>query len=56
MISWIEQNLANIIISVVFAAAVAAAVITVVRNKKNGKTGCGCDCSASNCPSDRRGK
>ena len=29
----------------VIAAAVALAIFVIVRNKKRGKTSCGCDCS-----------
>lgn len=48
MLAWIYQNLATIIISVIILAVVAAIIISMVRNRKKGKTACGCGCS--NCP------
>ncbi|MCI6616264.1 FeoB-associated Cys-rich membrane protein [Ruminococcus sp.] len=48
MIAWIYQNLATIIISLIIVAVVAAIIISTVRNRKKGKSYCGCGCS--NCP------
>lgn len=48
MIAWIYQNLATIIISLIIVAVVAAIIISTVKNRKKGKSSCGCDCS--NCP------
>ncbi|MBQ8825401.1 MAG: FeoB-associated Cys-rich membrane protein [Ruminococcus sp.] len=49
MLEWISQNLATIIISVIVIAVVATIIIKMMRDKKNGKTSCGCGCD--NCPS-----
>ena len=48
MLEWIASNIANIVITVILLAAVSFAVITVIRNKKKGKSSCGCDCGC--CP------
>lgn len=48
MLAWIYQNLATIIITLIIVAVVAAIIISMVRNRKNGKSSCGCGCS--NCP------
>ena len=48
MLTWIYQNLATIIISLIIVAIVAAIIISTVRNRKKGKSSCGCGCS--NCP------
>lgn len=45
MISWISQNLANIVICFVLILAVAFAVASLVRNKRKGRSSCGCNCS-----------
>lgn len=48
MLAWIYQNLSTIIISLIIVAVVAAIIISTVRNRKKGKSVCGCGCS--NCP------
>lgn len=48
MLEWISENIGTIIICTVLVAAVAAIIISMVRNKKKGKTSCGCGCSE--CP------
>lgn len=48
MLEWISENIGTIIICTVLVAAVAAIIISMVRNKKKGKTSCGCGCSK--CP------
>ena len=45
MISWILENIASIIIAAILIAAVAGIIINMVRNKKKGKSSCGCGCS-----------
>lgn len=44
MFAWIAENLATIIICLVLAVIVAAIIIGLVRNKKKGKSSCGCNC------------
>lgn len=48
MLSWLAQNLATIIIGAVLIAVVAAIIVSMVRNKKKGKSSCGCGCA--DCP------
>ena len=45
MFAWIAENLATIIICLVLAVNVAAIIIGLVRNKKKGKSSCGCNCA-----------
>ncbi len=45
MLAWISDNLATIIVSGIVIAAVAAVVIKLVKDRKNGNNGCGCGCS-----------
>lgn len=46
MFEWIMQNLPTIIICSVIAAVVALIIIHMVKDKKRGKSSCGCGCSA----------
>ncbi len=48
MLTWFAENLATIIICLVLAAIVAAIIINMIKNHKNGKSSCGCGCSG--CP------
>lgn len=49
MLEWISQNLATIIIAVIIVAIIVCIIIKMRRDKKSGKTSCGCGCD--NCPS-----
>jgi len=46
--AWIIANAVNIIVCAVLALLVLAVIIRIVRNKKAGRTSCGCDCGS--CP------
>ena len=46
--TWILENIATLVIGGLLIAAVAAIIIHMVRNRKKGKSSCGCGCS--NCP------
>ena len=48
MVNWISANTGNIIAIVILAAVVAAIVTNLVKQKKRGKSSCGCSCSS--CP------
>lgn len=48
MLTWIIDNIATIIICAVLIAIVAAIIVSMIRNKKKGKSSCGCGCS--DCP------
>lgn len=45
MLAWIMDNLATIIVCAVLIAIVAATVISMVRNKKKGKSSCSGGCA-----------
>ena len=49
MINFLAENIGNIIVCLVLLATVGLAVRSMVRNKKKGKTSCGCGCA--NCQS-----
>lgn len=45
MISWITGNLATILVCLVLSVIVGWAIWYLVRQKKRGKSSCGCGCS-----------
>ena len=45
MLDWIIQNLANIVICLVLILAVTLAVVKLVKDKKAGRSSCGCGCA-----------
>ena len=45
MTEWIREQLPTILVSLVLVAAVAAAVAGMVRDRRKGKTSCGCGCA-----------
>lgn len=48
MLAWISENIATIIICAVLMAVVAAIIAGMIRDRKKGKSSCGCGCS--DCP------
>ena len=48
MAEWISANWATIAALVFVAALIGIAVFSMIRNKRKGRTSCGCGCSA--CP------
>lgn len=48
MFQWIGDNAGTIIVSVLLAALVAGIVIRLRKDKKQGKSSCGCNCGS--CP------
>lgn len=46
MFAWIVGNLPTILVSFVLLAVVIAAIVSLVRDKKQGKHSCGGNCSA----------
>ena len=48
MFAWILGNMATIIICAVLIGIVVAIIVSMVKNKRRGKTSCGCGCS--DCP------
>ena len=45
MLAWLGENIATIIICAVLIAVVAAIIVRMVKNKKKGKSSCGCNCA-----------
>ncbi len=45
MLNWITDNLSTIIVSLVLILIVAAIIRKLVRDKKKGKSSCGCNCA-----------
>ena len=48
MLEWISENLFTLIISVLLAAVVFFILRKLVRDRKRGKSSCGCGCES--CP------
>ena len=48
MLSFLQSNLATIITLLVVFALVALALYSIIKNKKAGKSSCGCNCKC--CP------
>lgn len=45
MFTWMMENMATIIISAVLILVVAAVIANMARNKRKGKSSCGCGCA-----------
>lgn len=48
MLAWLKDNIAAIIICAALIAVIAAIIAGMVKNKKKGKSACGCGCA--DCP------
>lgn len=48
MSEWIKENLLTIVILIVLAAAVSAIVISLIRDRRKGRSSCGSGCA--HCP------
>ena len=46
MLTWLSGNLANIVITVVLILVVGLVIRGMIRNKKAGKSSCGCNCAS----------
>ena len=44
MAQWIADNLGNICISLVLVIIVAAIILGIIKDKRQGKSSCGCNC------------
>ncbi len=44
MFGWIAANIGTIIVGMVVAGVLAAIIFSIVRDKKKGKSSCGCGC------------
>lgn len=60
MLNWIANNIATILISLGLLLIVCAIIIKFVKDKKKGKSSCGCNCGhcamAGSCHSNGRKK
>lgn len=60
MLAWLSNNIATVIISLVLAVIVALIIFSLVKNKKKGKSSCGCNCAhcamAGSCHSSNQQK
>lgn len=45
MFAWIAENIGTILVSAVLVAIVALIVRKLVKDKKKGKSSCGCNCA-----------
>ena len=45
MLEWLYNNMANILILLAVAGIIALAIVVMIRDKKAGKSSCGCNCS-----------
>jgi hypothetical protein len=45
MLEWLSNNWGNILIIALVMALVALAVMSMIRDKKAGKSSCGCNCA-----------
>lgn len=45
MFAWIMENIGTILICAVLIAIVAAIVVSMRRDRKKGKSSCGCNCA-----------
>ena len=49
MLTWLENNMPSVIAGVLVIAVLTAVIYSMVRNKKQGKSSCGCSgCSGCN--------
>ncbi len=48
MLGWILENIGTIVVCAVVVAVMALIIVRMVKNKKAGKSSCGCNCG--NCP------
>ena len=48
MLAWLSQNIATILICLVLTLIVGGAIAVIIRDRKKGRSSCGCDCGS--CP------
>ena len=46
MIAWLSANLANIVIIAILIVVVTLVIRGMIRDKKAGKSSCGCNCAS----------
>ena len=45
MVEWLEANIGTIIVSIILVIIIFLVVYGMIKNKKKGKTTCGCGCA-----------
>ena len=45
MLEWLYSNMANILIIAAVLGIVTLAIVSMIRDKKAGKSSCGCNCA-----------
>ena len=45
MFLWIRENLATVVICAILVLIVAAILVRMVKNKRKGRSSCGCSCA-----------
>lgn len=45
MFSWLSANIGTIIVSAILIAVITKVIVKLVKDKKKGKSSCGCGCS-----------
>ncbi len=48
MLEWLTSNIGTILIVLALIAVIAAIVVKMIKDKKGGKSSCGCNCGC--CP------
>ena len=51
MLGWLSANLGTIIVSIILLLILSAAVMKIIKDRKNGRNSCGCGCA--NCAMHR---
>ncbi len=46
MLAWLSENISTIIVCLILAFAVFMVIRKMVKDKKSGKSGCGCGCES----------
>lgn len=46
MLEWLSNNWGGLIVGIVLVAILTAITVGLIKNKKKGKSSCGCNCSA----------
>lgn len=49
MLAWLTENLGTIVVALILLAVVTAIIVSMIRDKKKGKSSCGCDCAHCGC-------
>lgn len=56
MIAFLSKNIGTVIVLLVLACIVAAVIVKMVKDKKSGKSACGCNCSECACGCNKKDK